>query len=194
MFRGRSLVGAMSAILLLTPTALLNLPAASAAATAPTCSKRNATPFVPVAISVKGIGRVQVKGLNAQPDGVPKTLPINKVGKTKIAWDRPGFRPGDATGHVLMNAHVWSDGTSVGDLLNEKLKRGKIVKVMGSAGQVQCYRLSKRIVKKPSRKLAVKFYGDIHSKHRLSILTCTGERRGPGDWSLRSIWFAKPIK
>jgi hypothetical protein len=28
---------------------------------------------------------------------------------------------------------------------------------------------------------------------RLAILVCSGRRRGPGDWSHRTIWFAKPI-
>jgi hypothetical protein len=195
MFRRRSLVGTLGAMLLLSPISLVNVPATGAVnSAAASCSKRNTQPFVPVAISVKEIGRIQVKGLNAHPNGVPKTLPLTNAGKTKIAWDRPGFRPAAATGHVLMSAHVWPDGTSIGNQLNEQLKRGKIVKVLGAAGEVQCYRLSKRVVKAPSRRLANKFYGDIHSKHRLTILTCTGVRRGPGDWSLRSIWFAKPVK
>ena len=159
-----------------------------------TCSRANEKPFKPVALSMPGIGRVVVRGLRAQRNGVPRTLPLTAVGKSQIAWDRPGFRPGSSTGHVLMNAHVWPDGSAIGNRFNATARTGKIIKVMGAQGQVQCYRLTKRILQRPTRRFAKRYYGSVNSAPRLAILTCAGTRRGPGDWSHRSAWFAKPVK
>jgi hypothetical protein len=193
MFRWRSLgVALVTALVIAVIPLAVNAPA-SGAYSKRKCSRLNDTPFVPIAISSPGLGRIVVKGLKPHPNGIPRTLPLNEAGKTQVAWDKPSFRPGSPTGHVLMNAHVWPDGSSVGSHLNDTFKRGKLVKVLGAKGQVQCYQLTKRIVKRPSRKLAKQYYGDINSKHRLAILTCSGVRRGPGDWSLRSVWLAKPV-
>ena len=98
------------------------------------------------------------------------------------------------SGHVLMNGHVWPDGSAIGNHFNATARRGKVIKVSGAKGQVQCYRLKKRIIRSPSRHFAKRYYGSVNSRPRLAILTCTGIRRGPGDWSHRSVWFAKPIK
>lgn len=195
MFRWRPLAAVIAAVMVMSIVPLaVSIPANAMVRQKAKCSHRNGTPFVPVSVFSRGLGRVEVKALKPRRNGLPQTLPLTSAGKTKIAWDKPSFRPGAATGHVLMSAHVWPDGSAVGNRLNLTLKRGKIIKVMGAQGQVQCYRLSQRVVKKPSRRLAKSFYGDVHSAHRLVILTCTGVRRGPGDWSLRSLWFATPIR
>lgn len=193
------LVGMVSSfVLLLGALAVMAPPTLAARSIEPnakqTCSRRNDKPFKPVSLSMPGVGQVRVLALRALRNGVPRALPLTHVGKTSIAWDRPGFRPGSRSGHVLMNAHVWPDGSAIGNRFNAAAHLGKIIKVKGAKGQVQCYRLSKRIFKRPTRRFAKRYYGSVNSRPRLAILTCAGVRRGPGDWSHRSVWFAKPIK
>ncbi|MGL5810114.1 MAG: class F sortase, partial [Nocardioides sp.] len=157
------------------------------------CSRENTVAFAPVSLSVRRLGRVRVRALKPFADGVPRALPINAVGKSQMAWDRPGAKAGATRGHVLMNAHLWTDPNGVGNRLTAVLKDGAVVRLRGAAGQVQCYRVTRRVVRKPSPRLARLYYGTARSKHRLAILTCAGTRRGPGDWSHRSIWLARPI-
>ncbi len=158
------------------------------------CSKNNAVPFVPVSVSIAGIGKVSVVGRGRTKAGVPKSLPLTDSGKRKFAWDRGGVMPGSLSRHVLLNAHVWTDGSGIGDELNTSLKRKMILKVRGAAGQVQCYQVKKRKIGPNGKRLAKIYYGNATSKPRLAIVTCTGVRRGPGDWSKRSVWLAKPIR
>jgi hypothetical protein len=158
------------------------------------CSKHNAVPFVPVKVKIAKIGTVKVMGRNRSRTGVPKAPPLTTTGKSRIAWDRGGVKPGSLVRHVLMNAHVWPDGSAVGDQLNLRLKRRTIVKVMGAQGQVQCYQVKKRKIGRNGKRLAKFYYGNATSKPRLAIVTCTGERLGPGNWAKRSVWLAKPIR
>lgn len=170
-------------------------PAAGPAATSrlAACSRRNGRPFTPRSISLPAIGRRQVLAL-PRTGRTPGTPPLTTAGKSQMAWDRPGPRPGARLGHVLMNAHTWPDGSALGDAMNRGLRVGGLIKVYGPHGKVQCYRVAKRVVAKPSRRLVRMYYGTNVSAPRLVIVTCAGVRRGPGDWSHRSLWFARPVR
>jgi hypothetical protein len=39
---------------------------------------------------------------------------------------------------------------------------------------------------------AIPDYYSSTGRSRLAILVCSGKRRGPGDWSHRTIWYAVP--
>ena len=160
----------------------------------PTCSKKNKRAFVPVAAKLGGLPRTRILALPRTTAGVPSTPPLTDSGKRLFAWDRPGIRPASGAGHVLLNAHVWPDGTALGDTLNAKLRVGNVIKVRGKLGRVQCYRVVKRVVATPSLRLTKKYYGTRTSKHRLAIITCSGTRLGPGNWTHRTVWFAKPTR
>jgi hypothetical protein len=54
-----------------------------------------------------------------------------------------------------------------------------------------CYRVVKRISVRA--KQPVPAYYDSGGRPLLAIAVCSGVRRGPGDWSHRTIWFAKPV-
>ena len=54
-----------------------------------------------------------------------------------------------------------------------------------------CYQVAKRISVRAEQ--SVPSYYDSNGRPLLAILVCSGVRRGPGDWSHRTIWFAKPI-
>lgn len=157
-----------------------------------TCSKNNAKPFVPTQAVFGPVGAAPIAGY-ARVNGVPGTAPLTDAGKAIAAWDRPGVKPGAKKGHVLMNAHAWPDGSALGNRLTAGLKKGAVIKVSGAKGKVQCYRVVKRLVKVETPKLAHLYYGTKTSKPMLAMVTCAGVRRGPGDWSHRAVWLAKPI-
>ncbi len=156
------------------------------------CSRQNAVPFVPVSIDLAGVGNAKVIGLS-RVKSIPGVPPLTDAGKSQMAWDRPGIRPGFAQGHVLMNAHAWPDASALGNVMDAKLVVGAVIRVHGRGDRVQCYRVVRHIVAAPSKKLSNAYYGSDQSAPRLAILTCTGVRRGPGDWSKRAVWLAKPI-
>jgi hypothetical protein len=72
-----------------------------------------------------------------------------------------------------------------------KLHRGALLVAKGQAGQRLCYRVSRRIRVRATR--SVPAYYDDGGRPQLAILVCSGVRRGPGDWSHRTIWFADPL-
>ena len=157
------------------------------------CSRRNARSFLPVRAVVGAAGSRRILGVN-RVGGLPGTPPLTDAGKVLLGWDRVGIRPGFSHGHVLMNAHAWPDGTALGNAMNAKLKVGAVIRVYGRNGRVQCYRVARHEVWAPSARLQRLYYGDDRSPARLSIITCAGVRRGPGDWSKRAVWLAKPIR
>ena len=62
---------------------------------------------------------------------------------------------------------------------------------MSGRGQDRlCYRVTRRLEVRADK--AVPAYYRSGGRPRLAILVCSGVRRGPGDWSERTIWFAKP--
>jgi len=156
------------------------------------CSRRNARPFLPRRATVGVLGSRRVFGVS-RVAGLPGTPPLTDTGKVLLGWDRVGIRPGFSHGHVLMNAHAWPDGTALGNGMNAKLRLGSVIRVYGRGGRVQCYRVFRHVVKAPSLSLERLYYGDDKSPARLAILTCAGVRRGPGDWSKRAVWLAKPV-
>lgn len=163
------------------------------ALTSGACSRNTGAPFAPTRISLGGVGGAKILG-TPRVKGIPGTPPLSEAGKAQMAWDKPGLRPGFAHGHVLMNAHAWPDGTALGNHLVAGLKVGALIKVSGRGDRLQCYRVVSLTVKAPSKALTRLYYGSDKSAPRLALLTCAGVRRGPGDWSKRAVWLAKPVR
>jgi hypothetical protein len=123
-------------------------------------------------------------------NGVPGAPPLTSAGKWQVAWDRKWpVRPGDPHGNVITNAHVWPDGSALGNAMLAKLAIGDRIVVHGKVRKL-CYRVVKKIQVSPRE--ALRRYYDNTGKPRLAIVVCSGRRLGPGVWEKRTIWFAAP--
>jgi hypothetical protein len=157
---------------------------------APSCAQV-AHAFVPTEITVAGVTtRARVVAPPPAADGTPGTPPLTSAGKTMFAWDRQqGIRPGDAAGHVLLNAHTWPDGSALGNRLLAGLHRGDRIVVRGASTRL-CYRVIERVQVLATHGLARYYATD--GPPRLAIVVCSGRRLGPGVWEKRTVWFAAP--
>ncbi|WP_436698774.1 class F sortase [Nocardioides sp. BYT-33-1] len=152
-----------------------------------------ADPFRPHRVTVPGLKReVTVLPRGRERSGVPKPPPLTARGKKRLAWDRT-IRAGESHGVVRLTAHTYpsSAGPALGNRLLRKLKVGAVLEVTGRDGQRLCYRVSER--RRVRAAASVAAYYSSGGRPRLAILVCSGVRRGPGDWSHRTIWFAEPV-
>ncbi|UMG93678.1 class F sortase [Nocardioides sp. TF02-7] len=141
------------------------------------------------------MGRTKVLALGRDRNGAPRTPPLTDRGKWQLAWDRASrIRPGGRYGVVRLNAHTYprsgAYGSALGNRLLAKLRKGDRIVVTGSGGRRQCYRVTRR-TRVPAGRALPQYYSDS-GPSRLAILVCSGKRRGPGDWSHRTLWFAQP--
>ena len=95
---------------------------------------------------------------------------------------------------MRLTAHTYPrDGArapALGNLLLARLHTGAPLEVSGAGGGRLCYRVVRR-VQVPARDSLSGFYSTT-GPARLAILVCSGTRRGPGDWTHRTIWYAVP--
>jgi len=146
--------------------------------------------FVPETIEAAGQEH-PVLALERDARGVPGVPPLTDGGKWTWGWDvAPSPLPGSREGHVLVNAHTYPDGSALGNLLLDGLEDGDVLVVRGE-GQTQCYAVEREFeVRADDRESG---YEDPRGPARLAILACSGTRTGPGEWSHRTIWFARAI-
>lgn len=151
--------------------------------------------FTPRTVEIPGVvDAARVLALGRDRRGVPRTPPLTARGKWQFAWDRDsGNRPGGPRGVIRLNAHTYpaSAGTALGNRLLAGLRTGAVVRVVGANDQRLCYRVTKRVSIRAEQSSAA--YFDDWGRSRLGILVCSGKRRGPGDWSERTIWYAAPV-
>jgi hypothetical protein len=194
---------------LLLGLALASLQSGTAAARAPAVHAASAPgaptsgcsapdhPFTPSSLSIKGVvGPTRVLALGRDRDGVPEPPPLTDTGKWELAWDRQShIRPGSRHGVVRLTAHTYprdgSHGSALGNLLLQRLHVGAALVVRGRGQDLLCYRVTRRLVVRAEQ--AVPAYYTSGGRPRLAVLVCSGVRRGPGDWSKRTIWFAEPV-
>lgn len=143
------------------------------------------------------VGKTRVLALGRDRNGVPRTPPLTNRGKWQLAWDREsGIRPGEKHGVIRLNAHTypWSGiyGSALGNRLLSRLQVGDRIVALGRDGSRICYDVSRRVRTRAERPLRA--YYSSTGPSRLAILVCSGRRRGPGDWSHRTVWFAKPVR
>lgn len=150
--------------------------------------------FKPTALAIPGVvGRTRILAMGRDSRGVPRPPPLTDRGKWQFAWDKESrIRPGRRQGVVRLTAHTYPRfaGKALGNRLLARLRVGALIRVSGPAGQQLCYRVVKRI-NVPADQTSAAFYATT-GPPRLAILVCSGKRRGPGDWSHRTIWFAAP--
>jgi hypothetical protein len=152
--------------------------------------------FRPAALSIPGaVGSTRVLARGQDKHGIPRPPPLTRRGRWQLAWDKAaGVRPGDPRGVVRLTAHTYprggSQGPALGNLLLTRLRTGARLVVSGVDGERLCYRVARR-VRVPASASLSGFYATTGSP-RLAILVCSGKRRGPGDWSHRTVWYAVP--
>ncbi|MBU1802756.1 class F sortase [Nocardioides sp.] len=150
--------------------------------------------FRPTSLGVPGVSkRRAVLALGRDANNVPKAPPLTDTGKRQFAWDaKDKIRAGARHGVVKTNAHTYPDGSAIGnDLINGLQVGGRIV-ARGAKGQVRCYEVIDRVQITAEKRF--KRYYRTDGPGRLAIAVCSGVRRGAGDWSHRTIWFAKVIR
>jgi hypothetical protein len=153
--------------------------------------------FTPASITIpRVVGPTRVLALGRNRNGVPKTPPLTDRGKWEFGWDKESrIRAGSPHGVVRLNAHTYprdgSYGLALGNRLLTRLRVGATLVVTGRGEQRMCYRVVRRIRVRAEQ--SVPAYYASSGRPLLAILVCSGVRRGPGDWSHRTIWFAQPL-
>lgn len=161
-----------------------------------TCAAPNSA-FDPASVTIPGVvGATAVLSRGRDSHGVPLPPPLTDRGKWQLAWDRESsLRPGDPRGVVRFSAHTYprdgSHGSALGNRLLARLRTGARLQVMGGEGQLLCYRVVRRVDVRAEE--SVPGYYSATGPARLAILVCSGTRRGPGNWSHRTIWYAVPV-
>lgn len=145
--------------------------------------------FTPSSLSIAGITtRARVLALGRDRNRVPKSPPVSD--KRSFAWDKTGRKPGSQVAVVKMNTHTYPDGSAMGNRLLNGLWVGDVIVVHGTRGESLCFDVVDR-TQVPAEK-RVRSYYRRNGPPRLGIVVCSGVRRGPGDWSHRTIWYAEP--
>ena len=158
------------------------------------CTSTAKGPFTPTSVTVPGaIDAARV--VPVPPDGeVSGTLPESE-GRA-FAWEpSPGATPGSDKGNVLLNVHTFPGGGANGNVLLEQLPEGGQIVLAGTAPDGSavelCYVVSERL-EMPATELLPRYYA-TDGPPQVAIVVCSGERRGPGDWTHRTVWFASPV-
>ena len=153
------------------------------------CDEPATQPFTPERITIDGLTEgAAVIGVPGDARGVTGVLPTSN--KVDFAWDLGGIRPGSRRGNVLLNTHTWQDGTSLGNTLLADLDIGDRIIVQGRDARL-CYRVNLRI-ELPVDEGYPPYY-ETKGPPRIAIIVCSGRRTGPGQWTHRTIWFARQL-
>lgn len=154
-----------------------------------------ARPFVPITLSVEQVGSRQVQPLNRIRVGERHfSLPDPQGFNSQVyAWDKEGAKPGSVHGMVNFTAHTYPPGqVALGNQLYDHLQIGDIIIVRGQQTSLR-YQVTERL-EVPLADYPAGQVLDQDGPSRLSITICSGERRGPDDWTMRTIWFAVPME
>lgn len=154
------------------------------------CAGQSRVGFVPTRLSAPGVVRkAEVIGVPRDAQGVVGVLP--HADNENFAWDLGGVEPGASEGHVLLNTHTWPNGAAMGNRLLEGLQVGDDLRLEGADGAFACYRVGERVEVRVED--GYPGWSADDGPPRVVIVVCSGERRGPGDWSHRTLWFADPV-
>ena len=171
---------------------------ASAVAAEPSAKKKGCASkgkkFRPTTLGIKRVTKKRtVLALGRDSRNVPRSPPLSDRGKWQLAWDaKDDIKAGAKHGVIKLNAHTYPDGSALGNLLINGLYDGAKIVVRGARGQQRCYQVIAR-VQVPAEKRYKRYYR-TDGPGRLAIAVCSGTRRGAGDWSHRTVWFAKPLR
>lgn len=158
--------------------------------TPPVCPSTTSRPFAPRSITIPGVTRRATVVAPPRRSGVPGTPSLSSAGKEQFAWDRAQrVLAGSRRGNLLLNAHVWPDGSAVGNRMLTRLQRGDRIVLHGTA-RTLCYRVTDRVQVSPRQGLR-RYYNRL-GRHQVAIVTCSGRRLASGYWTKRTIWYASP--
>jgi hypothetical protein len=178
-----------AALVVLLPVLVVLGGAGPATSASSVCAHPPRHGFVPTRATVAHVGRgITVLAMGRYPGGIPMPPPLTNSGKQAFAWDKYGPKPGSARGNVRFNAHTYPDGSALGNRLLARLRVGQRIILYGN-GVALCYRVTRKVVTTPRRLGG--YYSTVYSP-KLAIVVCSGRRLGPGNWTNRTIWYAKP--
>lgn len=173
------------------PASTTAAPPAAPSAPPDPCARPSAAGFVPRFLSVEGVvRRAPVRGVPRDAAGVPGVLP--SADKHAVAWDLGGVEPGTRRGHVLLNTHTWPDGSALGNRLLDGLAEGGMLRLGGPGGALACYEVVERVEVREED--GYPGWDRADGAPRVVIVVCSGERLGPGRWTHRTLWFARPVR
>jgi hypothetical protein len=158
--------------------------AAARMASTSVCATPARTGFVPTRATVAHVGR-SIAVYAVPTGGEP---PLSTAGKAAFGWDKDGPKPGSAYGNVRFTAHTYPDGSALGNRMLKRLKVGARIILRGSSSSL-CYRVRRVKVTTPTR---LNGYYSTTGRPKLAIVVCSGKRLGPGNWTNRTIWIARP--
>jgi len=148
--------------------------------------------FKPSEARIPAIGRtVRVVVVERTSTNAMGAGPVSESGKWLMAMD-PVTKPGSGRGSVLMSGHVWPDGSALGNAMLAELGSGDRITLVGKYGEQACYGIYKR-ASYPKDEVPEKEAFRTGGEERLVIVTCSGKRLGPGNWTRRTLWYAKPV-
>jgi len=174
-------------------------PEPSSSPTAPplpaVCRSPASSAFEPTRLDVAGEGSWPVIAMGRDADGTPQAPARNgSYLPWEAGWDRLGPPPAYGLGNVGFTAHRYPNSPSLGNLMLQKLSEGDLLVVRGANGERLCVRVYDRIEVATTAYPEARVY-DVHSQPQEYVFTvCSGERLGPGNWTKRTIWFARPVK
>jgi sortase (surface protein transpeptidase) len=90
---------------------------------------------------------------------------------------------------VRFTAHTYPDGSALGNRMLKRLRVGARIILRGSSSTL-CYRVKRMKVTTPTR---LGGYYNTIGRPKLAIVVCSGKRLGPGNWTNRTIWIARPF-
>ena len=93
---------------------------------------------------------------------------------------------------MLLNTHTWPDGSALGNALLERLRKGDQLVLQGSNGARLCYEVTREVEVLASEGYPPYYRTDGPPRSRSSSARAT--RSGAGEWSHRTIWFARPVR
>ncbi len=154
------------------------------------CDGGATKPFTPATIDIEDVADdLPVQPLARDGEDIPGVPPVNAT--HTVAFDAPGPKPGDeAGGLVRLNAHTWPNGAALGNAMLARFDVGDVL-TLRNGDQKVCYRVTER-VEVDGYSTYDPFYA-LEGPAKFAFIVCSGERRGPGDWSKRTIWFGTPI-
>lgn len=157
------------------------------------CVTTARAPFVPRTFDAQGVVvGADVLALPRDARGVPGVPPVSDAGKDDVGFDAPGSPPGSRRGNTILTIHTWPDGSALGNRLLAGFGEGDRL-VLRAGGKRVCYRVSERL-KVLLEEAPVDRVYDVTGPPQVVIIVCSGTRLGPGNWTHRTLWFARPVR
>jgi hypothetical protein len=153
------------------------------------CERGATEPFTPTTVDIENVRKdLPIVGLARDGSDVPGVPPVSAT--HTVAWDAPGPKPGSKSGLVRFNAHTWPNGAALGNEMLSKFQVGDVLTLHAGTTKL-CYKVTER-VEVGAYSGYKPFFENLDVPSRFAFIVCSGKRLGPGDWSMRTIWFGTP--